>query len=197
MALLARIHRATIRTIEEEPSMAASDTSSIATAIASVRTYFEQHPEQAISQDPAARARLVDGLRVDVEGPKGWSVSTDMATALGGGGSAPSPGWLMRAAVASCDAVLVAIQAAEEGVRLTHLEAEVTSESDDRGLVGGADVPAGPLRVNLQVRLATEDHLDEGAVAALVARALRRSPVSEALGRVVPIEVEVKIVEPV
>jgi uncharacterized OsmC-like protein len=120
-----------------------------------------------------------------------------MATSLGGGGSAPSPGWLLRAAVASCDAVLIAIQAAEEGVRLTHLETEVTSESDDRGLVGGADVPAGPLRVKLEVRLATEDQLREDDLEALVARALRRSPVSEALGRVVPVHVTVEVGEPV
>jgi uncharacterized OsmC-like protein len=177
--------------------MPASDTSAIATAVASVREHFKQHPEQAVSQDTFARARLVDGLRVDVEGPKGWSVATDMAKALGGGGLAPSPGWLLRAAVASCDAVLIAIQAAEEGVRLTHLETEVTSESDDRGLVGGADVPAGPLRVKLQVRLAAEGQLAEDDLEGLVARALRRSPVSEALGRVVPVEVGVEVAQPV
>lgn len=177
--------------------MRASETSAIAAAVASVREHFKQHPEEAVGPDPAARARLIDGLRVNVEGPKGWSVETDMSTALGGGGSAPSPGWLLRAAVASCDAVLIAIQAAEEGVRLTHLETEVTSESDDRGLVGGADVPAGPLRVKLQVRLAAEGQVTEGDLEGLVARALRRSPVSEALGRVVPVEVGVEVAQPV
>jgi len=177
--------------------MSGSDGSGIADAIARVRAHFEQHPEEAVGSDTFARARLIDGLRVDVEGPKGWSVATDMATSLGGGASAPSPGWLLRAAVASCDAVLIAIQAAEEGVRLTHLETEVTSESDDRGLVGGADVPAGPLWVRLDVRLATEDRLPEAELEALVARALRRSPVSEALGRIVPVEVNVAAAEPV
>jgi len=171
--------------------MSGSDGSGIADAIARVRAHFEQHPEEAVGSDTFARARLIDGLRVDVEGPKGWSVATDMATSLGGGASAPSPGWLLRAAVASCDAVLIAIQAAEEGVRLTHLETE------DRGLVGGADVPAGPLWVRLDVRLATEDRLPEAELEALVARALRRSPVSEALGRIVPVEVNVAAAEPV
>jgi uncharacterized OsmC-like protein len=177
--------------------MSGTDVSGIADAIAQVRAHFEQHPDDAVGTDTVARARLVEGLRVDVEGPNGWSVATDMATSLGGGGSAPSPGWLLRAAVASCDAVLIAIQAAEEGVRLTLLETEVTSESDDRGLVGGADVPAGPLRVKLDVRLATEDRQQEADIQALVARALRRSPVSEALGRVVPVEVTVALAEPV
>jgi uncharacterized OsmC-like protein len=175
--------------------MRASETSAIASAVASAREHFKQHPEQAVSQDSFARARLVDGLRVDVEGPQGWIVSTDMAKGLGGGGSAPSPGWLLRAAVASCDAVLIAIQAAEEGVRLTRLEAEVTSESDDRGLLGGADVPAGPLRVRLRVRLAAEGQLAEDDLEGLVARALRRSPVSEALARGVPVEVSVEVAQ--
>lgn len=169
----------------------------VADAIASVRRHFELHPEEAVGTDSFAKARLVDGLRVDVEGPNGWTVATDMSTALGGGGSAPSPGWLLRAAVASCDAVLIAIQAAEEGVRLTHLETVVTSESDDRGLVGGADVPAGPLRVKLDVRLATDDLRQKADLQALVARALRRSPVSEALGRVVPVEVNVAVADTV
>ena len=177
--------------------MSTSDPAAIATAVASVREHFKQHPEQAVSLDTVARARLVDGLRVDVEGPHGWSVATDMSKAVGGGGSAPSPGWLLRAAVASCDAVLIAMQAAEDGVRLTHLEVEVTSESDDRGLVGGADVPAGPLRVKLAVRLEADAGASAGDLEGLVARALRRSPVSEALGRVVPVEVGVEVGPPV
>jgi uncharacterized OsmC-like protein len=170
-----------------------SDPSAIATAVASVREHFSRHPEKALSQDSIARARLVEGLRVDVEGPNAWAVSADMAKALGGGGSAPSPGWLLRAAVASCDVVLIAMQAAEEGVQLTDLEAEVTSISDDRGLVGGADVPAGPLSMRLAVRLTAEPPLSEGDLTGLVKRALRRSPVSEALGRVVPIDVDVAV----
>jgi uncharacterized OsmC-like protein len=173
-----------------------ADSEAIAAAVAAVREHYAQHPERAVGPDTFARARLVDGLRVDIEGPTGWRVATDMATGLGGGGTGPSPGWLLRAAVASCDAVLIAIQAAEERVPLTHLETEVTSESDDRGLVGGADVPAGPLRVKLDVRLATDAPLDEPALRALVGRALRRSPVSEALGRVVPVDVDVEVVGP-
>jgi uncharacterized OsmC-like protein len=177
--------------------MPASDQRAIASAVASVREHLEQHPEQAVSVDTVALARLVDGLRVDVEGPNGWSVATDMSKGVGGDGSAPSPGWLLRAAVASCDAVLIAMQAAQEGVRLTHLEAEVTSESDDRGLVGGADVPAGPLRVKLVVRLAADGRTADGDLEGLVARALRRSPVSDALRRVVPIDVAVEITQPI
>jgi len=89
--------------------------------------------------------------------------------------------------------VLIAMQAAEEGVGLRSLEADVTSESDDRGLVGLGDVPAGPLSLTLTVRIAGEG-TSEQELSALVERALRRSPVSDALKRSVPVQVVVQAV---
>ena len=162
----------------------------IAGAITSLRDFYADHPGEAVSSDSVARARLVDGLVIAVEGPNGWTVRTDMARGVGGGETAPSPGWLLRAAVASCDAVVIAMQAAEEGITLTTVEADAVSESDGRGLVGGADVPAGPLRMLLDIRLAA-DGVSDAELAGLVERALRRSPVSEALGRVVPVEITI------
>ncbi len=160
----------------------------IAAAMAGAREYLAANPTKATSTDSAARARLVERLRVQVDGPNGWHLETDMATSVGGSGSAPSPGWLLRAALASCDAVLIAMQCAEEGVALTTLEAEATSESDDRGLLGHDEAPAGPLRYALTVRIEAEAQ-SRAALEALVERALRRSPVSDAIRRAVPIEV--------
>lgn len=170
----------------------ASSATSIATAIRAAREYLTSHVDEARSTDSVARARLVEGLRVTVEGPNGWRIDTDMATAVGGEGSAPSPGWLLRAALASCDAVLIAMQCAEEGVSPSRLEAEVTSESDDRGLVGGSteDVPAGPLRVRTSVSFEA-DGVSRDQFEQIVERALRRSPVADALRRAVPVEVDV------
>ena len=166
----------------------------IAHSILSAREHLSEHPEDARSADSEARAQLLDGLRVRVEGPNGWTLDTDMATAVGGGGSAPSPGWLLRAAVASCDAVLIAMQAAEDGIDLQSLEATVTSESDDRGLIGDDDasIPAGPLRVALRVRIAVQAQTEE-EIKALVQRALQRSPVSDALKRQLPVDVSVEV----
>lgn len=114
-----------------------------------------------------------------------------MATAVGGEGSAPSPGWLLRAAPASCDAVLIAIQCAEEGVIPTRLETEVTSESHDRGLLGTEGVPAGPLSVRTTVSFEA-DGVSREQFEELVERALRRSPVADAVRRAVPVELEVR-----
>lgn len=94
-----------------------SDLSAIAAAIAYARDYLASQPSPPHSKGSAARARLGAGLRVEVDGPHGWHVETDMARSVGRNGSAPSPGWLLRAALASCDAVLLAMQCAEEGTR--------------------------------------------------------------------------------
>lgn len=170
------------------------DPDPIATAMQRVRDFYTRHPEEAVSTDSAARAVLGDHLRVRVDGPHGWVLETGMATAVGGDGSAPSPGWVLRAALASCDAVLVAMQCAEEGVPLAELETEVVGESDDRGLLGMGDAPAGPLRMRTRIRaVVAGDGLPEAEFARLVERALRRSPVADAVRRAVPVEVEVSV----
>jgi uncharacterized OsmC-like protein len=168
-----------------------SGAASIGQSIVRVREYLAAHPEEARSADSEARAVLGSGLRVSVEGPKGWRVETDMATAVGGDGSAPSPGWLMRAALASCDATLIRMQCAEEGVTVNSLEAVVSSESDDRGLVGSVDdVPAGPLSVQTTVRISAQG-LDRPALTDLIERAIKKSPVADALRREIPVSVEI------
>lgn len=163
----------------------------IVDAVRSARDYLAQQADEALSTDSAAHARLGPTLRVRVEGPNGWQLETAMAEAVGGDGSGPSPGWVMRAALASCDAVLIAMQAAEDGIRLTRLETKVSSESDDRGLLGMGNAPAGPLRVFTKVWLEA-DGTGEDELRELVERALRRSPVSDALRRAVPVRVEVR-----
>ena len=88
---------------------------SIRSAIEAASAHLAEHPEAAVSTDAAATAVHEEGLRFRVDCPKG-AVTTDMASSVGGGASAPTPAWLMRAALASCDATLVAMEAARDGV---------------------------------------------------------------------------------
>jgi OsmC-like protein len=62
-----------------------------------------------------------------------------MSRTVGGGATAPTPGWLLRAALASCDATAIAMDAARELVELTDLTVTVESESDFRGVLGVDD----------------------------------------------------------
>jgi uncharacterized OsmC-like protein len=165
---------------------------SISEAVASASTHLTEHPDEARYRDSVARARIDEGLAVLVGDPEGLEIRTDMPRALGGGDSAPSPGWLFRAAIASCVASLVGIRAAVLEIPLDAVEVEVDSESDDRGILGLDEaIPAGPLSVRIVVtvrargRVAAE--LDE-----LAHWAVDHCPVAEVLRRPVPVEVEVR-----
>ncbi len=75
-----------------------------------------------------------------------------MVTSVGDEGSAPSPGWLLRAAAASCVGTLVALRAATLDAAVESLEVTVDSESDDRGILGiDPAVPAVPLSLRVAV----------------------------------------------
>jgi len=154
--------------------------------------YLSQHPEEARYSDSPATA-VIDGLRSTVEGTSGESLATDMPKSVGGGDSAPSPGWLLRAAIASCDATLIAMRAAQEGMELSTLEVTVDSESDDRGILGMEEsVPAGPLSARIRVKIAA-DGVSAEKLHEVVKWADRHCPVSDALQRAVPTTVEVHV----
>src|SRR5919198_2311205 len=151
---------------------------SISRAIAAASDHFAENPEAGAGTDTAATAVREEGLRFRVEGPQG-EVITDMSKTVGGGATAPTPGGMLRAALASCDATAIAMDAAREGVELTELAVTVESESDFRGVLGVDDsVNPGPLAVRVRIQLAagnaTKDQLRE-----LVQRAESRSLVRD------------------
>lgn len=162
--------------------------------------YLTMNPDEARYTDSPATARLVDtqGLKVDVSGPDDARVTTDMPTSVGGTNTSQSPGWYLRAAEASCVATLVAMRAAQEGVALQELEVTVDSESDDRGILGMSDeVPAGPLRTRIRVRVrgARVDDEDEVVWDTIVHWAVEHCPVTDAVRRAVPLTVEITTTE--
>lgn len=165
---------------------------SISEAVAAASTYLTEHPDEARYRDSVARARIDEGLAVLVGDPEGFEIRTDMPRGIGGGASAPSPGWLFRAAIASCVASLVGIRAATLGISLDSVEVEVDSESDDRGILGLDEaIPAGPLSARIVVALRAHGRaiaeLDE-----LARWAVDHCPVADGLRRAVPVEVEVR-----
>jgi len=160
-------------------------------AIQSARDYLTDHPEEARSTDSSATATVVDGLVVRVTSPDGTTLTTDMVLSVGGTATAPSPGWLLRAAESSCVATVITMRAATLGITLETLEVTVDSESDDRGLLGIDDaVPAGPLSGRVVVRLAA-DGVDAAILEELARWGVQHCPVCDALERAVPIAVEV------
>jgi len=162
----------------------------IRVAIESAVGYLTEHPDEARYTDGFATAKLEDGLRATVHGPDGAAMITDMPTSVGGAASAPSPGWFLRAAEASCTATLIAMRAAHLGVPVESIEVTVDSQSDDRGILGiDEDTPAGPLSTRVRVRIAAPASSRE-ELERLLEWAVDHCPVTDAVRRAVPMAVE-------
>jgi uncharacterized OsmC-like protein len=152
--------------------------------------YLTENPADARSTDSRATATLGDALRVEVAGPSGETMVTDMVGGVGGLGEHPSPGWYFRAAIASCVVTTIGMEAAREGIELTSLEVEVDSESDDRGILGiDESVPAGPLSTRVQVR-AKANGVDDGRLREILEVGAARCPVCDATKRAVDVTLD-------
>lgn len=163
----------------------------IGTAVQRASAYLTDNPGEARYRDSHARARLGEGLRVEVEGPGGERLTTDMPKGIGGGATKPSPGWFFRAAAAACVASLIGIRAAMTDVELPpdSIEVTVDTESDDRGILGLDDtIPAGALSLRVVVTVHGGSP-GRDAIEAIVTWAVDHCPVTDTAQRAVPIEV--------
>ena len=134
-------------------------------------------PSKARAKNAPATARLTTGLQCEIRGPYGERVVTDMPPAMGGGASGPNPAWLLRGALASCTATVVAMRAAKLGIELTTLEVHVESESDNRGVLGLDPAVSAGLGV-LRTRIRIGGNADADRLRELVQWADAHSPVA-------------------
>jgi len=156
--------------------------------------FLKENPDFARIKNPPATAVLESRLKFRVESPKGEIIITDMAPEVGGEGSATSPGWYMRVALATCDATVMAMKAAREGIELNALEVTVDYESDARGTLGiGDSVHPGPLDMSVKVRIGA-DGVPEEKLRDVVKWAEAHSPVADAICRAISYSTEVKII---
>jgi len=149
--------------------------------------------------DAPATARWTGGTKVTSTHENGTQFATDLPRAIGGEDSAVTPGWLLRAGLASCVATRIAMAAAVEEIELSEVEVVATSRSDVRGLLemvdaDGAEVSAGPSDVQLHVKIAASDGTPAERLRSLVERCNRCSPVSCAVQELTPIELRVEVV---
>jgi uncharacterized OsmC-like protein len=144
-------------------------------AIEKLGAAISADPTKAKGKNAPATARLVEGLECEVTGPHGQRLATDMSPAMGGNASAPNPGWLLRSALASCTATVIAMHAAKRGVALEMLEVTVESDSDLRGILGlDEKISAGhAVRTTVKIR----GNADAHTLREIVAWAEAHSPV--------------------
>jgi uncharacterized OsmC-like protein len=169
----------------------------IAAAAQRAESVLKRRPAAGVHDDSPATARWQTGLRVVACHANGTQMSTDMPTELGGTGDKVTPGWLLRAGLASCLATCIAMDAAAEGIELAALEVLATSRSDLRGLFGmadaaGAPVGAGPSEVQLRVRISAAGVSAE-RLRLLVEESNRCSPVSTAVRDAVPTTLQIEV----
>lgn len=146
---------------------------------------LRRKPNAGLHDDTPATVRWAGGLRTVAHSPTGDEVTTDMPAAIGGDDTAATPGWLLRAALASCAVTRIAMEAEACGIALQTLQAHATSRSDLRGLVGvaeadGRPVSAGPLTMDLHVRIGAPG-VDANRLRSLVEATAGCSPVTCAL----------------
>ena len=89
------------------------------------------------------------------------------------------------------------MEAAARGITLETLEAHATNRSDLRGLVGvpeadGRPVPAGPLAMDLHVRIAAPG-VEAAALRELVEAASGCAPVTSAIEQPLPVGLHVEV----
>jgi uncharacterized OsmC-like protein len=150
-------------------------------------------PAKAKAKNAPATARLAEGLKFEVTGPHGERILTDMPPAMGGAASGPAPGWLLRSALASCTATVIAMRAAKLGVTLETLAVTVESESDNRGLLGLDDsISAGLGTVRVLVKISGNAEAD--TLREIVAWADAHSPVGCTIKNAPPCSLEIQVV---
>jgi uncharacterized OsmC-like protein len=147
-------------------------------AIDNLGSAIAADPAKARGKNLPATARLVDGLKCELRGPYGEQFLTDMPPAMGGGAAGPNPGWLLRGALASCTATVIAMRAANLGMTLSNVEVTVETDSDLRGLLGLDDkVSAGHVAMRMKVKISAPGQ-SPAALRELVEWAEAHSPVS-------------------
>ena len=112
---------------------------------------FARKPSAAISSAKAS-GRLDEGLLCTVSSPE-LDVRMDLPKAFGGDGSAPTPGFFIRAGLIGCVAIGIKTTAAREGIPLESVDVDVEMDFDDRALFGLGDNTAAPLETRLTVTL--------------------------------------------
>ncbi len=88
------------------------------------------------------KVRLYNGTTCEVE-HKHWKFTVDVGTGEGGNDAGPGPSVLERGSLGSCLAIACSQQAAVMEVQVEHIEVEIESDTDARGMFGIEDIDPG------------------------------------------------------
>jgi len=113
-----------------------------------------------------------------------------MPTSVGGSATANSPGWHLRAALASCDATLLAMRAARLGLELDNIEVRVEASSDGRGMFLDEGIAPGSDEMCVYFKIGANG-VSQQQIKALVHWVEQHSPVGADIKRAVDVHSEI------
>ncbi len=122
--------------------------------------------------------------------PRSITLAADRPQVFGGTDCGPAPGELLLAALGSCVAQTFIEAAAMTGVRVDRLEIATEGHVDLRGNAGVEGVRPGLTRIHLDVEVACD--ADAEMTDALLADAVRRSPIADSLAAGVQVGASVR-----
>ncbi len=158
--------------------------SSIATAIERMESAVERRPGFGVG---TARSETISAAELGCttqEGP--WSTDSDLPDALGGGGSAPTPSVLLRAALGSCMAMSYRLRAAKQGIELTSIRVVVETDSEIAGMLS-CDAAAPPGFTAIRYHVEIESPAPSDHVRRIVDEGDRLSPLLDVFTRAIPV----------
>ena len=120
-----------------------------------------------------AHVRLCDDFCCDVQ-EAAFTTRIDQSVEGGGGGTAPHPAQMMRAAIVACLAMGYRMWGARLDVEIAEVVVDVLCETDVRGQLDIADVPIGWQRIVIDVCIASR--ASDAEVQRVVKTADRLSP---------------------
>jgi uncharacterized OsmC-like protein len=169
----------------------------LAAALQRTERVLRRRPSAGLQDDATGIARWDGGTRVVASHANGRRIATDMPRELGGEGQEVTPGWLVRAGLASCSATSIAMAAAAEEIELDELEVRASSRSDARGLLGmtggdGAPVYPGLLDVQMHVRIAARGVAPE-RLQSLVEKSQRTAPMLAVIQDAVTVDIRIEV----
>ena len=107
----------------------------IRSAVERVADVFRKKPSAAISTIRAT-GRIEEGLICNVR-QGDYTAKMDMAEAIGGDGSAPTPGFFIRSGLVGCVAIGIKLTAAREGIAIDAIDVDVEMDFDDGAIDRG------------------------------------------------------------
>lgn len=152
----------------------------IANAIERLESAVDRRPGFGVGTSRSVTL-CTDGLRCSTEEGR-WCLDSDLPGALGGNGSAPTPGGLLRAALGSCVAMSYVLRAAKHGIELTSVRVTVEADSEISGMLS-CDAAAPPGYTEIRYHVEIESPATPDDVTRVIDEGDRLSPLLDVFGR--------------